>query len=128
MFKENNLRSKENTLRLTKNKSNFSYMTYKNHNTISNSHSHNTPKVLTTKRQNSQVNLKNKEEIAKKINNHLEEKFADFSDKLGRNINDYLLKPSIEKLKKNMKKKIKQVKNYLKKAEISQRIKKKDNS
>ena len=58
----------------------------------------------------------------------MEEKFADFSDKLGKNINDNLLKPSIEKLKKNMKKKLKQVKNSLKKAEISQRPKRKENN
>ena len=90
MMKENNY--KENTLKLTKNN--------KNHNTISNSHSHNTLKVFTTKRKHSHANLNNKEEIANKINNHLEEKFADFSDKLGKNINDCLLKPSIEKLKK----------------------------
>ena len=130
MFKDNsgNYNSKENTVKLTKNKSNFSCMTYKNSHTISNSHGHNTPKVLTTKRKHSHANINNKEEIANKINNHLEEKFADFSDKLGKNINDYLLKPSIEKLKKNMKKKIKQVKNSLKKAEISQRSKRKENN
>ena len=126
MFKDNNY-SKENTLKLTKNKSNFTSLTYKNHITISNSHGHNTPKIFTTKRKRSHANIKNKEEIANKINNHLEEKFADFSDKLGKNINDCLLKPSIEKLKKNMKKKLKQVKNSLKKAEISQRSKRKEN-
>ena len=131
MFKESynsNYTNKENTVKLRKNKSNFSCMTYKNSKTISNSHGHNTPKVLTTKRKHSHANLNNKEEIANKINNHLEEKFADFSDKLGKNINDCLLKPSIEKLKKNMKKKIKQVKNSLKKAEISQRVKRKENN
>jgi hypothetical protein len=130
MFKDNGgyYNSKENTVKLTKNKSNFSCMTYKNSHTISNSHGHNTPKVLTTKRKHSHANINNKEEIANKINNHLEEKFADFSDKLGKNINDCLLKPSIEKLKKNMKKKIKQVKNSLKKAEISQRSKRKENN
>ena len=126
MFKDNNY-SKENTLKLTKNKSNFTSLTYKNHITISNSHGHNTPKIISTKRKRSHANIKNKEEIANKINNHLEEKFADFSDKLGKNINDCLLKPSIEKLKKNMKKKLKQVKNSLKKAEISQRSKRKEN-
>ena len=119
---------KENTVRLTKNKSNFSSIAYNNHNTISNSISHHTPYTLTTRRQNSHANLNSKEDIANKINNHLEEKFADFSDKLGKNINDYLLKPSIEKLKKNMKKKLKQVKNSLKKAEISQRSKRKENN
>ena len=126
MFKENNF--KENTLKLTKNKSNFSCRTYKNHNTISNSLSHNTPKVFTTKRKNSHGNLNNKEEIANKINNHLEEKFADFSDKLGKNINECLLKPSIEKLKKNVKKKLIQVRNSLKKAEISQRSKRNESN
>ena len=126
MLKDNNF--KENTLKLTKNKSNFSCLTYKNHNTINNSHSHNTPKVLTTKRKHSHANLNNKKEIANKINNHLEEKFADFSDKLGKNINDCLLKPSIEKLKKNVKKKLKQVRNSLKKAEISQRSKRNENN
>ena len=127
LFKEN-CNFKENTVRLTKNKSNISYMFYKNHNTISNSHSHNTPKVLTTRRHNSHANLNTKEEIANKINNHLEQKFADLSDKLGKNINDFFLKPSIDKLKKNMKKKLKQVKNSLKKAEISQRSKRSDNN
>ena len=127
MIKDNNYHCKENTLKLTKNKSNFSCLTYKNHNTISNSHGHNTPKTFTIKRKHSHANIKNKEEIANKINNHLEEKFAVFSDKLGKNINDCLLKPSIEKLKKNMKNKIKQVKNSLKKAEISQRSKRKEN-
>ena len=127
IFKDRNYNYKENTLKLTKNKSsNFSSMSYKKNNTINNSHNHNTPKVLTSKRKHSHTNINNKEEIANKINNHLEEKFADFSDKLGKNINDYLLKPSIEKLKKNMKKKIKQVKNSLKKAEISQRSNRKD--
>ena len=124
MPKDNDYYYKENTLKLIKNKSNFSCTTYKNHNTISNSHSHHTPKVLTTKRQHSHANINSKREIANKINNHLEEKFADFSDKLGKNINDCLLKPSIAKLKKMMKKNLKQVKNSLKKAEISQRIKK----
>ena len=119
---------KENTVRLTKNKSNFSCIAYNNHNTISNSHSQHTPYTLITRRQNSHANLNSKEDIANKINTHLEEKFADFSDKLGKNINDYLLKPSIEKLKKNMKKKLKQVKNSLKKAEISQRPKRKENN
>ena len=127
VFKESNNNNKENTLKLTKNKSTFSCTNYKSHNTMNNSHSHNTPKVLTSKRQHSHVNIKNKEEIANKINNHLEEKFADFSNKLGKNIKDCLLKPSIEKLKKNMKKKLKQVKNSLKKAEISQRSKSKRN-
>ena len=119
---------KENTVRLTKNKSNFSCIAYNNHNTISNSHSQHTPYTLITRRQNSHANLNSKEDIANKINTHLEEKFADFSDKLGKNINDNLLKPSIEKLKKNMKKKLKQVKNSLKKAEISQRPKRKENN
>ena len=126
IFKENN-NNRENTLKLSKNKSNFSCITYKNQNSINNSHSKKTTKVLTTKRQHSHINIKNKEEIANKINNHLDEKFADFSNKLGKNINDCLLKPSIEKLKKNMKKKLKQVKNSLKKAEISQRSKSKRN-
>ena len=119
---------KENTVRLTKNKSNFSSIAYNNHNTISNSHSYHTPYALITRRQNSHADLKSKEDIANKINNHLEEKFADFSDKLGKNINDNLLKPTIEKLKKNMKKKLKQVKNSLKKAEISQKSKRKENN
>ena len=130
MFKDSyrNYNGKENTVKLTKNKSNFSCLTYKNSHTISNSHGHNTPKVLTTKRKHSHANINNKEEIANKINNHLEEKFANFSDKIGKNINDCLLKPSIEKLKKNMKKRIKQVKNSLKKAEISQRSKRKESN
>ena len=100
---------------------------YKNHNTISN-HSHRTPKVITSKRQHSHANENSKKEIANKINDHLEEKLADFSDKLGKNINDCLLKPSLAKLQKMMKKNLKQVKNSLKKAEISQRSKKKINN
>ena len=39
-----------NRLKLTKNKSNFTSLTYKNHITISNSHGHNTPKIFTSKR------------------------------------------------------------------------------
>lgn len=119
---------KENTVRLTKNKSNFSNIAYNNHNTISNHHSNHMPYTLSTRRQSSHANLNSKEDIENKINNHLEEKFADFGEKLGKNINDYLLKPSIEKLKKNMKKKLKQVKNSLKKAEITQRSKRKENN
>ena len=118
-----NYNYKENTLKLVKNKSTISCMTYKGHNTISNQSNH-TPKVLTTKRQHSHSNINNKKEIANKINDHLEEKFADFGDKLGKNINDCLLKPSLAKLKKMMKKNLKQVKNSLKKAELSHRSKK----
>jgi hypothetical protein len=119
-----NYNYKENTLKLVKNKSTISCMTYKNHNTISN-HSNHTPKVLTTKRQHSHANINSKKEIANKINNHLEEKFADLGDKLGKNINDCFLKPSLAKLKKMMKNNLKQVKNSLKKAEFSQRVQKK---
>ncbi len=76
---------------------------------------------MSTRRQNSYVNLNSKDDIANKINDHLEEKFADFGDKLGKNINESLLKPSIAKLKKIMKTNLKQVRNSLKKAEISHR-------
>ena len=119
LFNENS-NFKENTVRLTKNKNNISYMTYKGNNTICNTHSNYAAKVHSTKRQNSYGNINSKQDIANKINNHLEQKFADFSDKLGKNINDCFLKPSIEKLKKNMNTKIKQVKNSIKKVEISQ--------
>ena len=108
--------NKEQTLKLKKNNSFFK----KNHNSINNSHqkSH---KILIAKRQHSHADLTSKDDIANKINNHLEEKFADFGDKLGKNINESLLKPSIAKLKKIMKTNLKQVRNSLKKAEISQR-------
>ena len=59
-------------------------MTYRGHN-------NHKPKVLTTKRQHSDVNINNKKEIAHKINDHLEEKFADFGDKLGKNIKKLLV-------------------------------------
>ena len=39
---------------------------------------------MSTRRQNSYVNLNSKDDIANKINDHLEEKFADFGDKLGK--------------------------------------------
>ena len=112
--------SKEQTIKLKKNKSNFSNSSFKNHNTISNSHQ-NSYKLLINKRQHSHSDIRNKEDIANKINEHLEEKFNDISDKLGKNINENLLKPSIAKIKKIMKKNLKQVRNSLKKAEISQR-------
>ena len=73
------------------------------------------------RRQHSHTDLRSKEDIANKINTHLEEKFADLSDKIGKNINESLLKPSIAKIKKIMKKNLKQVRNSLKKAEINQR-------
>ena len=118
--------SKEQTIKLKKNKSNFSNLSFKNHNTISNSHQ-NSYKLLITKRQHSHSDIRNKEDIANKINEHLEEKFNDISDKLGKNINENLLKPSIAKIKKIMKKNLKQVRNSLKKAEISQRSAKENN-
>ena len=118
--------SKEQTIKLKKNKSNFSNSSFKNHNTISNSHQ-NSYKLLINKRQHSHSDIRNKEDIAYKINEHLEEKFNDISDKLGKNINENLLKPSIAKIKKIMKKNLKQVRNSLKKAEISQRSAKENN-
>ena len=118
--------SKEQTIKLKKNKSNFSNSSFKNHNTISNSHQ-NSYKLLINKRQHSHSDIRNKEDIANKINEHLEEKFNDISDKLGKNINENLLKPSIAKIKKIMKKNLKQVRNSLKKAEISQRSAKENN-
>ena len=118
--------SKERTIKLKKNKSNFSNSSFKNHNTISNSHQ-NSYKLLINKRQHSHSDIRNKEDIANKINEHLEEKFNDISDKLGKNINENLLKPSIAKIKKIMKKNLKQVRNSLKKAEISQRSAKENN-
>ena len=118
--------SKEQTIKLKKNKSNFSNLSFKNHNTISNSHQ-NSYKLLINKRQHSHSDIRNKEDIANKINEHLEEKFNDISDKLGKNINENLLKPSIAKIKKIMKKNLKQVRNSLKKAEISQRSAKENN-
>ena len=118
--------SKEQTIKLKKNKSNFSNLSFKNHNTISNSHQ-NSYKLLINKRQHSHSDIRNKEDIAYKINEHLEEKFNDISDKLGKNINENLLKPSIAKIKKIMKKNLKQVRNSLKKAEISQRSAKENN-
>ena len=65
--------------------------------------------------------MRNKDDIADKINEHLEEKFADIEDKIGKNINESLLKPSIAKIKKIMSKNLKQVRNSLKKAEMNQR-------
>ena len=118
--------SKEQTIKLKKNKSNFSNLSFKNHNTISNSHQ-NSYKLLINKRQHSHSDIRNREDIANKINEHLEEKFNDISDKLGKNINENLLKPSIAKIKKIMKKNLKQVRNSLKKAEISQRSAKENN-
>ena len=118
--------SKEQTIKLKKNKSNFSNSSFKNHNTISNSHQ-NSYKLLINKRQHSHSDIRNKDDIANKINEHLEEKFNDISDKLGKNINENLLKPSIAKIKKIMKKNLKQVRNSLKKAEISQRSAKENN-
>ena len=118
--------SKEQTIKLKKNKSNFSNLSFKNHNTISNSHQ-NSYKLLINKRQHSHSDIRNKEDIANKINEHLEEKFNDISDKLGKNINENLLKPSIAKIKKIMNKNLKQVRNSLKKAEISQRSAKENN-
>ena len=118
--------SKEQTIKLKKNKSNFSNSSFKNHNTISNSHQ-NSYKLLINKRQHSHSDIRNKEDIAYKINEHLEEKFNDISDKLGKNINENLLKPSIAKIKKIMNKNLKQVRNSLKKAEISQRSAKENN-
>ena len=128
MLKNNNNTinaNKQHSIKLKKTKSNLSCLTYKNNNTISNSNSYSNmkPKISNSKRQYSHKNLNNKDEITEKINNHLEEKFADFSDKLEKNINDCLLKPSIAKLKKIVKKNFKQVKHSLKKAEISQRLK-----
>ena len=113
-------KKKESILKLKKNKSNISNLSIKNNNTINNSHQ-NSYKKLITRRQHSHTDLRSKEDIANKINTHLEEKFADLSDKIGKNINESLLKPSIAKIKKIMKKNLKQVRNSLKKAEINQR-------
>ena len=124
---KNLFQNKEQTIKLKKNKSNFSNLSFKNHhNTISNSHQ-NSYKLLINKRQHSHSDIRNKDDIANKINEHLEEKFNDISDKLGKNINENLLKPSIAKIKKIMKKNLKQVRNSLKKAEISQRSAKENN-
>ena len=114
------IQSKEQTIKLKKNKSNFSNLSMKKHNTISNSHQ-NSHKILLTKRQHSHTDLRRKDDIANKINNHLEEKFADIGDKIGKNINENLLKPSLAKIKKIMTKNLKQVRNSIKKAEINQR-------
>ena len=116
-----NKNSSKNSIKLKKNKSNFSNLSFKqNNNTISNTHQ-NSYKMLITKRQHSHTDLRSKEDIANKINDHLEEKFNDISDKLGKNINENLLKPSLNKIKKIMKKNLKQVRNSIKKAEINQR-------
>ena len=117
---KDSIQSKEQTIKLKKNKSNISNLSFKKHNTISNSHQ-GSRKILTTKRQHSHTNLRNKDDIADKINEHLEEKFADIEDKIGKNINESLLKPSIAKIKKIMSKNLKQVRNSLKKAEMNQR-------
>ena len=76
---------------------------------------------MLSKRQHSHSDLRSKDDIANKINSHLEEKFADIGDKIGKNINESLLKPSLAKIKKIMKKNLKQVRNSIKKAEINQR-------
>ena len=114
------IQSKEQTIKLKKNKSNFSNLSMKKHNTISNSHQ-NSHKMLIAKRQHSHTDIRKKDDIANKINNHLEEKFADIGDKIGKNINENLLKPSLAKIKKIMKKNLNQVRNSIKKAEINQR-------
>ena len=114
------IQSKEQTIKLKKNKSNVSNLSFKKNNTINNSHQ-NSHKLLITKRQHSHADLRNRDDIANKINNHLDEKFADIGDKIGKNINESLLKPSLAKIKKIMKKNMKQVRNSLKKAEINQR-------
>ena len=114
------IQSKEQTIKLKKNKSNVSNLSFKKNNTINNSHQ-NSHKLLITKRQHSHADLRNRDDIANKINNHLDEKFADIGDKIGKNINESLLKPSLAKIKKIMKKNMKQVRNSLKKAELNQR-------
>ena len=114
------IQSKEQTIKLKKNKSNFSNLSMKKHNTISNSHQ-NSHKMLIAKRQHSHTDIRKKDDIANKINNHLEEKFADIGDKIGKNINENLLKPSLAKIKKIMKKNLNQVRNSIKKAGINQR-------
>ena len=118
---------KEQTIKLKKNKSNFSNISSKKNHTISNSHQ-NSYKKLINKRQHSHSDIRNKDDIANKINNHLEEKFNDISDKLGKNINESLLKPSIAKIKKIMKKNLNQVRNSLKKAEINHRSARENNN
>ena len=105
---------KENILKLTKNKSNISNLSIKNNNTINNNHQ-NSYKKLIIKRRCSHTDLISKEDIANKINIHLEEKFTDLSDKIEKNINESLLKPLNTKIKKIMKKNLKQVRNSLKK-------------
>ncbi len=124
---KDSFQSKEQTIKLKKNKSNFSNISSKKNHTISNSHQ-NSYKKLINKRQHSHSDIRNKDDIANKINNHLEEKFNDISDKLGKNINENLLKPSIAKIKKIMKKNLNQVRNSLKKAEINHRSARENNN
>ena len=118
---KDSIQSKEQTIKLKKNKSNFSNLSSRKNNTISNSHQNSQKKISLSKRQHSHSDLRSKDDIANKINNHLEEKFADIGDKIGKNINESLLKPSLAKIKKIMKKNLKQVRNSIKKAEVSQR-------
>ena len=120
--------SKEQTIKLKKNKSNFSNLSSRKNNTISNSHQNSQKKISLSKRQHSHSDLRSKDDIANKINNHLEEKFADIGDKIGKNINESLLKPSLAKIKKIMKKNLKQVRNSIKKAEVNQRSVRYNNS
>ena len=114
------IQSKEQTIKLKKNKSNFSNLSFKKHNTLTNSHQSSNKKLI-TKRQHSHTDLRSKDDIANKINEHLEEKFADIGDTIGKNINESLLKPSIATIKKIMSKNLRQVRNSLKKAELNQR-------
>ena len=120
--------SKEQTIKLKKNKSNFSNLSSRKNNTISNSHQNSQKKISLSKRQHSHSDLRSKDDIENKINNHLEEKFADIGDKIGKNINESLLKPSLAKIKKIMKKNLKQVRNSIKKAEVNQRSVRYNNS
>ena len=57
-------------------------------------------------------------DFEKKIDSQIEEKFQDFSNKLGKKITDSLLKPSIIQLENFMKGNLNEVKNSLRKVEL----------
>ncbi len=75
---------------------------------------------------NSPININNNNnyndsklnDFEKKIDSQIEEKFQDFSNKLGKKITDSLLKPSIIQLENFMKGNLNEVKNSLRKVEL----------
>ena len=98
-----------------------------NKSTINNSNKNNNISgIPSNKRQNSYRSVRNnksKTDIEKEIDLHLKQKFADFSSRLGQNISENILKPSIEKLQNIMQGNLNEVENSLRKAEKRSRSK-----